>query len=129
MIKQLNVPKVILAGAGPGDPDLVTVKTLRYIKAADVLIVDRLVNQSLLGHAKLGVKIFFVGKEGGNTCSFTQESIIQLIAAEANLARLCLRLNGGDVSFFSTAFFELETLIINNISSEIIPEVTADSCP
>ncbi len=110
MIKQLNTPKVILAGAGPGDPDLVTVKTLRYIETADVLIVDRLVDQSLLGHAKLGVKIFFVGKEGGNPCSFTQESINQLIVAEAKLGRLVLRLKGGDVSFFSNVFSELETL-------------------
>ncbi len=127
MIKQLNTPKVILAGAGPGDPDLVTVKTLRYIETADVLIVDRLVDQSLLGHAKLGVKIFFVGKEGGNPCSFTQESINQLIVAEAKLGRLVLRLKGGDVSFFSNVFSELETLIANNISYEIIPGVTAAS--
>src|SRR5258706_6241835 len=127
MIKKLSAAKVVLAGAGPGDPDLITLKALRYIKAADVIIVDRLVDQSLLNHAKLGVKIFFVGKEGGNPCSFTQESINQLLVAEAQLGRLVLRLKGGDISFFSNVLSELETLVENNITYEIIPGVTAAS--
>ncbi|MBI1767332.1 MAG: uroporphyrinogen-III C-methyltransferase [Bacteroidetes bacterium] len=127
MVKKLSTPKVILAGAGPGDPDLITVKTLRYLKAADVLIVDRLVDQSLLSHAKLGAKIYFVGKEGGNPCSFTQESINLLLVEESKLGRLVLRLKGGDVSFFSNVLSELETLVANNIPYEIVPGVTAAS--
>jgi uroporphyrin-III C-methyltransferase len=127
MIKKLGTAKVVLAGAGPGDAELITLKALKYIKTADVIIVDRLVDQSLLSHAKLGVKIFFVGKEGGNPCSFTQESINQLIADEAKLGRLVLRLKGGDISFFSNVLSELQTLVANNIPYEIIPGVTAAS--
>lgn len=127
MIKSINPTKVILAGAGPGDPDLITLKTLKYLQTADVLIVDRLVDQSLLEYAKLGVKIFFVGKEGGNACSTTQESINELLVAEAKPGRLVLRLKGGDVSFFSNILSELETLTQNHIPYEIIPGVTAAS--
>lgn len=127
MIKSIISTKVILAGAGPGDPDLITVKTLRYLQSADVLIVDRLVDQSLLKHAKLGVKIFFVGKEGGSSCSAIQESINELLITEAKPGRLVLRLKGGDVSFFSNILSELETLVANNIPYEIIPGVTAAS--
>ncbi len=127
MMKSLSKAKVVLAGAGPGDPDLITTKALNYIKTADVIIVDRLVDQSLLNHAKLGVKIFFVGKEGGNPCSFTQESINELLVSEAKLGRLVLRLKGGDISFFSNVFSELEILVSNNIPYEIIPGVTAAS--
>ena len=127
MIKRIKTAKVVLAGAGPGDPDLITLKALNYIKTADVIIVDRLVDQSLLDNAKLGVKILFVGKEGGNPSSFTQESINQMLVAEARRDRLVLRLKGGDISFFSNVFSELVPLVENNIPYEIIPGVTAAS--
>src|SRR5882724_4247997 len=122
-----NSTQVILAGAGPGDPELITLKVFRYIKMADVLIVDRLVNHSLLKEAKLGAKFIFAGKEGGNPCSFTQETINQLLISEAKQGKLVLRLKGGDVSFFSNVFSELEVLVANNIPYEIIPGVTAAS--
>jgi uroporphyrin-III C-methyltransferase len=119
--------KVILAGAGPGDPDLITVKTLRYLRTADVLIVDRLVDPSLLVHAKEGSRIFFVGKEGGNPNSTSQEAINQLMVTEARQGQLVLRLKGGDVSFFSNILGELETLNAHGITYEIVPGVTAAS--
>lgn len=119
--------KVVLAGAGPGDPDLITVKTLRYLRTADVLIVDRLVDPSLLVHAKEGSRIFFVGKEGGNPNSTSQDAINQLMVTEARQGQLVLRLKGGDVSFFSNILGELETLSANGIAYEIVPGVTAAS--
>ncbi|HTH58209.1 MAG TPA: uroporphyrinogen-III C-methyltransferase [Cyclobacteriaceae bacterium] len=119
--------KVVLAGAGPGDPELITVKTLKYLQTADVIVVDRLVNHSLLNNTKRGAKILFVGKEGGNANSFSQETINDLLVSEAKLAKLVLRLKGGDVSFFSNTVAELETLVANNIAFEIIPGVTAAS--
>jgi uroporphyrin-III C-methyltransferase len=119
--------KVVLAGAGPGDPDLITVKTLRYMRTADVLIVDRLVDPSLMVHAKEGSRIFFVGKEGGNPHSTTQEAINQLMVSEARQGQLVLRLKGGDVSFFSNILGELETLTEHSIEYEIVPGVTAAS--
>ncbi|GHN01768.1 uroporphyrin-III C-methyltransferase [Cytophagales bacterium WSM2-2] len=122
-----NKGRVILAGAGPGDPDLVTIKTLNYIKTADVLIVDRLVNHSLLSYAKLGASFFFAGKEGGNPYSFAQENINELLVSEALQGKQVLRLKGGDVSFFSNIFSELEVLVANGIRYEIVPGVTAAS--
>lgn len=127
MTKSITLSKVVLAGAGPGDPDLITMKAYRYLTSADVLVVDRLVDRSLLDQAKLGVKIFFVGKEGGNPNSFNQEDINQLLVAEAKAGKLVLRLKGGDVSFFSNIFSELETLVTNHIPYEIIPGVTSAS--
>lgn len=127
MVKQICKSKVVLAGAGPGDPELITVKTLRYLQIADVVVVDRLVDPSLLSHAKPGAKIFFVGKEAGNSNSFNQKEIDELLISEARFANLVLRLKGGDVSFFSNIFSELEALVSNNIPFEIVPGVTAAS--
>lgn len=126
-MKLITTSKVIFAGAGPGSADLITVRALHSIQQADVLIVDRLVDPTLLENAKPEAKIFHVGKEGGNPCSTTQDSINQLIVAEAKLGRLVVRLKGGDVSFFSNIFSELETVIEHNIPYEIIPGVTAAS--
>ena len=127
MLKQISNSKVVFAGAGPGDPDLITVKTLKYLQTADVVVVDRLVDQSLLSQAKLGAKIFFVGKEAGNSNSFSQEAINELLVSEARISNVVLRLKGGDVSFFSNLLSELDFLVVNNISFEIIPGVTAAS--
>jgi uroporphyrin-III C-methyltransferase/precorrin-2 dehydrogenase/sirohydrochlorin ferrochelatase/uroporphyrin-III C-methyltransferase len=127
MIKQISNSKVVFAGAGPGDPDLITVKALKYLQAADVVVVDRLVDQSLLSQTKLGAKIFFVGKEAGNSNSFAQGAINELLISEARIANVVLRLKGGDVSFFSNLLSELESLVENNIPFEIIPGVTAAS--
>jgi uroporphyrin-III C-methyltransferase len=120
-------PKVVLAGAGPGDPELITMKTMRYLRTADVVIVDRLVDPSLLVHAKAGARIFFVGKEGGNPNSTTQETINKVIVEEARQGQLVLRLKGGDVSFFSNILGELESLVASGIEYEIVPGVTAAS--
>ncbi len=120
-------PKVVLAGAGPGDPELITMKAMRYVRTADVLIVDRLVDPSLLVHAKAGARTFFVGKEGGNPHSTSQAAINQLIVSEARQGQLVLRLKGGDVSFFSNILGELEALVANGIEYEIVPGVTAAS--
>jgi len=127
LINTSKVAKVIFAGAGPGNADLITVRALRSIQQADVLIVDRLIDPALLENAKPEAKIFHVGKEGGNPCSTAQESINQLIVTEAKLGRLVVRLKGGDVSFFSNISSELDTVIEHNIPYEIIPGVTAAS--
>src|SRR5690348_3471777 len=111
MLKQICNSKVVFAGAGPGDPELITLKALKYLQTADVVVVDRLVDQSLLSHTKLGAKIFFVGKEAGNSNSFAQEEINELLVSEAKLVNRVLRLKGGDVSFFSNLLSELEFLV------------------
>lgn len=125
--KNTRSGKVVLAGAGPGDPELITLKAWRYISKADVLIIDRLVDDSLLNDAKPEAKIIFVGKEGGNPLSTSQDTINELLVEYAEQNKLVLRLKGGDVSFFSNIMGEIETLVSNGIPYEIIPGVTAAS--
>jgi uroporphyrin-III C-methyltransferase len=120
--------KVILAGAGPGDPDLITLKALRYLREADVVITDRLVSEDLLIHnVKMGAKVIQVGKQAGQNASTPQEVINGLIVEHARQHRLVLRLKGGDVTFFSNVLDELKTLIEHRIPYEIVPGVTAAS--
>jgi uroporphyrin-III C-methyltransferase len=126
-MKTFPPPKVILAGAGPGDPELITRKAFRYLETADVIIVDRLVDESLLDYSKAHAEVFFVGKEGGNTRSTSQTEIDQLLIEKAKEGKLVLRLKGGDVSFFSNIMSELEALVAHDIPYEVIPGVTAAS--
>lgn len=120
--------KVILAAAGPGDPDLITVKALRYLQQADVVITDRLVSEELLtNNLKAGAKLIYVGKQAGKQASTPQEDINQLLVEQAKHPQLIVRLKGGDISFFSNVLDELKVLTENKISFEIIPGVTAAS--
>src|SRR5713226_6029121 len=94
--------KVILAGAGPGDPELITLKALRYLQQADVVISDRLVSPELISqNTKPGAIVINVGKQGGVAASTSQETINRLIVEYAAQYPLVLRLKGGDVTFFS----------------------------
>ena len=97
--------KVILAGAGPGDPELITLKTLRYLKTADVIITDRLVSEDLIAeNIKADALVLYVGKHGGSSeRSTSQHKINELLVEHALQNKLVLRLKGGDVSFFSEA--------------------------
>jgi uroporphyrin-III C-methyltransferase/precorrin-2 dehydrogenase/sirohydrochlorin ferrochelatase/uroporphyrin-III C-methyltransferase len=123
-----NFGKVILAGAGPGDPELITLKALRYLKQADVIICDRLVSPELVSHyARHDAVIIQVGKQGGVAESTSQETINNLIVDYARQYELVLRLKGGDVTFFSNVLDELRTLVHHRISYELIPGVTAAS--
>ncbi len=119
--------KVILVGAGPGDPELITLKALRYLQQADVIITDRLVSSELLAWAKPNSEIIFAGKQGGNPSSTSQQSINELLIEYASQHKLVVRLKGGDVSVFSNVFDELETLVAHQIPFEIVPGITAAS--
>lgn len=126
MSKQLKTGKVILAGAGPGDPDLITVKTARYLQEADVVLTDRLVsNQILKYYVRADAEIIHVGKQCRRGISTSQPIINELMVEHALLGKLVVRIKGGDVSIFSNILDELETLVSNNIPYEIIPGVTA----
>lgn len=126
MSTQLKTGKVILAGAGPGDPDLITVKTAQYLQIADVVLVDRLVSQQVLdNYVRPDTEIIHVGKQCRLGVSTPQETINNLMVHHALLGRLVVRLKGGDVSIFSNILDELETLTIHHIPYEIIPGVTA----
>ena len=118
--------KVILAGAGPGDPELITLKTLRYLQQADVVLADRLVSPIILrDYVRAGAEIIPVGKQCRKGASTPQEWINERMVHEAGKGKLVVRLKGGDVSIFSNILDELEALVQHQIPYEIIPGITA----
>lgn len=119
---------VILAGAGPGDPELITLKLQKRLQEAEVIIVDRLVHPDIIqSHASASARVILAGKQGYNDASFTQEEITELIIKYASEGKKVLRLKGGDVAFFSNVLDELIGLAENQIPFEIIPGITAAS--
>ena len=121
-----KLSKVILAGSGPGDPDLITIKTAKYLGKADVILVDRLVSEEILTrYARPNAEIIHVGKQCRRGVSTPQKTINELMVQYALAGKLVVRLKGGDVSIFSNILDELNALVAHNIPYEIIPGVTA----
>ena len=121
-----HIGKVILAGAGCGDPELITVKAVRWLQQADVVLTDRLVSKDILNeYANKNAEIIYVGKQCRRGFSTPQKSINELIVQFALEGKLVVRLKGGDVSVFSNILDELETIVENNIPYEIVPGVSA----
>lgn len=127
--RERNVPscgKVILAGAGPGDPELLTIKALRWLRQADVVITDRLVSDIILDeYVNDKALILHVGKECRKGNSTPQATINELLVEYALQGKLVVRLKGGDASIFSNVLDELQILKKYHIPYEIIPGVTA----
>jgi uroporphyrinogen III methyltransferase/synthase len=115
---------VYLVGAGPGDPDLISVKGLRIIRCADVIVFDRLVNKLLLKEARKDAVLIDVGKSRGSR-QLSQESINKLLVQEAINGRTVLRLKGGDPFIFGRGSEEALVLMDNGIKFEIVPGVTS----
>jgi uroporphyrin-III C-methyltransferase/precorrin-2 dehydrogenase/sirohydrochlorin ferrochelatase/uroporphyrin-III C-methyltransferase len=126
MLKEEKIGKVILAGAGCGDPDLVTIKVVKYLQQAEVILTDRLVsNEILQRYANKNALVLYVGKQCRRGFSTPQQSINELIVEHALEGKLVVRLKGGDTSIFSNILDELEALVANHIPYEIIPGVSA----
>jgi len=124
--KSQHTGKVILAGAGCGDPELITLKAVRYLQQADVVLTDRLVSKDILQqHVNKAAEIIYVGKQCRRGFSTPQKSINELIVQYALEGKLVVRLKGGDVSLFSNILDELEVLAANHIPYEIVPGVSA----
>ena len=120
--------KVILAGAGPGDPDLITVRAANYLSRADVVLTDRLVSKEIISkYVSPSAEVIEVGKQCRRGVSTPQQTINELLVKYAMQGKLVVRLKGGDVSFFSNVMDELEILVANEIAYEIVPGVTAAS--
>lgn len=120
--------KVILAGAGPGDPDLLTIKTANFLQLADVVLTDRLVSKVILQrYVKPSAKIIEVGKQCRRGVSTPQDTINELLVEYALQGKFIVRLKGGDISFFSNVLDELTALVANKIPYEIVPGITAAS--
>ena len=118
--------KVILAAAGPGDPELITVKTVRYLQQADVVLADRLVSEEILQqYVNSQAEIIYVGKQCSRGSSTPQYTINELLVQYATQGKLVVRLKGGDATLFSNILDELQTLVQHNIPYEIVPGVTA----
>jgi uroporphyrin-III C-methyltransferase len=121
-----HIGKVILAAAGPGDPDLITVRAVRYLQKADIVLTDRLVSSDILDrYVNKSAKIICVGKQYNAEGSISQSDINAMLLQYALEGNLVVRLKGGDVSIFSNILDELQTLKENNVPYEIIPGVTA----
>lgn len=119
---------VIIAGAGPGDADLITVKLQKKLSEADVIITDRLVNPDIiLRYAKKDALVLQAGKQGYNDASVSQEQINAMIVEHALNGKIVLRIKGGDIAFFSNVLDELTAIQDNHIPFEIIPGITAAS--
>lgn len=118
--------KVVLAGAGPGDPELISLKALRYIKTADVILTDRLVSPELIEeYSRPDAEIIYVGKQCSKGIWTPQKDINHLMVKYAQENKLVLRLKGGDANLFSNILDELETLKHHEIEYEIIPGISA----
>jgi uroporphyrin-III C-methyltransferase len=118
--------KVYFIGAGPGDPDLLTVKATKILQTADVVITDRLVSEEILQeYVPFSAQVIAVGKQGGNNASTSQQEINELLVEKAALHQHVVRLKGGDTSIFSNILDELLALNAAGIAYEIIPGITA----
>ncbi|MBR9982142.1 MAG: uroporphyrinogen-III C-methyltransferase, partial [Desulfatitalea sp.] len=115
---------VYLVGAGPGDPELITLKGARCIAAADVLVYDFLAARALIDHARPDCERIYVGKQGGDH-TLAQEEINALIVAKAQAGKTVTRLKGGDPFIFGRGGEEAEELVAAGIAFEIVPGVTS----
>ncbi|TXI27005.1 MAG: uroporphyrinogen-III C-methyltransferase [Ottowia sp.] len=115
---------VTLVGAGPGDPELLTLKAVRAIQAASVILVDDLVGDGVLAHARPDARITYVGKRGG--CQSTPQATIEQLMLQAALAgENVVRLKGGDPFIFGRGGEEVDSLRRAGIEPVVVNGITA----
>ncbi|KAL3004191.1 hypothetical protein AAZX31_08G148900 [Glycine max] len=117
---------VFLVGTGPGDPELLTLKAVRVIKSADLLLYDRLVSNDVLDLVGPGARLLYVGKTAGYH-SRTQEEIHELLLSFAEAGATVVRLKGGDPLVFGRGGEEMDFLQQQGIQVKVIPGITAAS--
>jgi uroporphyrin-III C-methyltransferase len=116
--------KAYIVGAGPGDPELITVKALRCIQNADVILYDRLVNPELLKEAKRNCHLIYCGKQP-NYHTLQQETINHLLVKYTKQGKTVVRLKGGDPFVFGRGAEEVEALLEKGLQVEVVPGITA----
>lgn len=123
-MKHLSPPVVTLVGAGPGDPDLLTLKAVKALQAATVVLVDDLVHTEVLAHASAAARIVHVGKRGG--CQSTPQAFIEkLMVQEALAGENVVRLKGGDPLVFGRGGEEQAHLQAHGIEVRVVNGITA----
>ncbi|MCU0226054.1 MAG: uroporphyrinogen-III C-methyltransferase [Bryobacterales bacterium] len=116
--------RVYLVGAGPGDPDLLTVKAARLLASADVILYDRLVSMEILALARPGAELVYVGKEDG-CAQETQRRIFAELAMNALRGRTVVRLKGGDPMVFGRGAEEWAYLSRLGVAVEVVPGISS----
>jgi len=124
-IKKTTIePKITLVGAGPGDPDLLTLKGVKALQAADVVLYDALVNEALLNYAPHDAIKIYVGKQSGDE-SFSQELVNKLMIDYALNYGHVVRLKSGDPFVFARGYEEIDVAESYSIPTEIIPGISS----
>jgi uroporphyrin-III C-methyltransferase len=116
--------KVYIVGAGPGDPELITLKALKVIEKADVILYDRLVPKEVLRYAKEDCELIYVGKERDKH-TYTQEEINNLLLEKALEHETVIRLKGGDPYIYGRGEEECLFLINHRVKCEVIPGISS----
>ncbi|MBX3658895.1 MAG: uroporphyrinogen-III C-methyltransferase [Ramlibacter sp.] len=120
----MNNGKVTLVGAGPGDPELLTLKALKAIQAATVVLVDDLVSDAIVAHAAPGARVVHVGKRGG--CKSTPQAFIEkLMIMAAREGENVVRLKGGDPFIFGRGGEEIEHLRAAGVEVQVVNGITS----
>lgn len=117
-------PKVTLVGAGPGDKELITIKGLKAIQNAEIILYDALVNPEILEYAKKNTVCIYVGKRFNNH-KFSQQEINELLVEKAVEYGHVVRLKGGDPFVFGRGSEEINYVESHNIPTEIIPGISS----
>ncbi len=116
--------RVVIVGAGPGDPELITLKGLKAVKEADVIVYDRLVSPDLLREAKPGCELIYAGKAPGRH-TLTQDEINRLLVEKALEGKIVVRLKGGDPYLYGRGEEECMYVAQHGVECTVIPGVTS----
>ena len=120
----IKIPKLTIVGAGPGDADLITIKAIKAIASADVILYDALSNEELLKYASAETELIFVGKRKG-CYTYQQTQINELIISRAKLQGHVVRLKGGDPFVFGRGAEEIDYAKQFGIQTYIVPGITS----